>query len=69
MKTLAQEIFEVAPNIAAENELLAAGFDKLKDQRGSKVARYYFWYDEDFPSDFVSEYIRIQRQTRIGVDQ
>jgi len=65
MKTLAQEIFEVTPNITAENELLAAGFDKLKDQRGSKAARYYFWYHEDFPSDFVSEYFWMQRQTKV----
>lgn len=69
MKTLAQEIFEVTPNITAENELLGIGFDKIKNQRGIKTARYYFWYDEDFPSDFVSEYFWLQRQTRIGVDQ
>ena len=69
MKTLAQEIFEATPDIATENQLLGAGFDKIKDQRGIKTARYLFWYDEDFPSDFVSEYFWIQRQTRIGVDQ
>lgn len=69
MKTLAQEIFEAKPNITTENELLEVGFDTMKDQQGSKTARYYFWYNEDFPSDFVSEYFWIQRQTKIGVDQ
>lgn len=69
MKTLAQEIFEVKPNISTENQLLEVGFNTMKDQRGSKTARYFFWYDEDFPSDFVSEYFWIQRQTQIGVDQ
>ena len=69
MKTLAQDIFEVEPDIASEKELLGVGFDKMKDQCGIKTARYLFWYDEDFPADFVSEYFWMQRQTRIRVDQ
>ena len=69
MKTLAQQIFEARPGIATEKELLGQGFELMRQQQGSKTARYYFWYHEDFPSDFVSEYFWLQRQVQIGVDQ
>lgn len=62
MKSLAEQIFELNPNIGSENELLGVGFDRMRAQDGTKSARYYFWYHEDFPSDFVSEYFWLQRQ-------
>lgn len=62
MKTLAEQIFEVAPGIDSEAELLDAGFERMRAEQGLKTARYYFWYHEDFPADFVSEYFWLQRQ-------
>lgn len=62
MKSLAQQIFELNPNIRDEKDLLALGFDCMRAEDGWKSARYYFWYHEDFPSDFVSEYFWLQRQ-------
>lgn len=69
MTTLAQEIFAENPRVDSEDQLLGMGFDRMRVRRGLKSARYYFWYDEDFPSDFVSEYFWLQRETKIGVDQ
>ena len=69
MTSLAKEVFEENPNIISEDQVLNIGFERLRKQEGSKSARYYFWYHEDFPADYVSEYFWLQRQTRIGVDQ
>ena len=69
MTTLAQEIFAENPRVDSETQLLGMGFDRMRVQRGLKSARYYFWYNEDFPSDFVSEYFWLQRESKIGVDQ
>lgn len=62
MKSLAEQIFENDPSIKTEAELLGAGFERMRGEQGLKTARYYFWYHEDFPSDFVSEYFWLQRQ-------
>lgn len=59
MQTLAQK---VAPGLKTESEILAAGFALMKKENGSKAAKYYFWYNEDFPSDFLSEYIYINKK-------
>lgn len=60
-KSLAVQIFETNPNITDENELLSVGFEQMRKESGLKTTRYYFWYNEDFPSDFVSEYFWMQR--------
>lgn len=62
MKSLAEQIFELNSGIKTESELLGVGFECMRAEQGSKTARYYFWYHEDFPSDFVSEYFWLQRQ-------
>ena len=62
MKSLAEQIFEINSGIKTESELLGVGFERMRAEQGSKTARYYFWYHEDFPSDFVSEYFWLQRQ-------
>ena len=62
MKTLAEQIFKLNPNIRSEGELMDAGFARMRAEEGLKTAQYYFWYHEDFPSDFVSEYFWLQRQ-------
>ena len=69
MTTLAQELFAENPRVDSETQLLGMGFDRMRVQQGLKSARYYFWYDEDFPSDFVSEYFWLQRESKIGDDQ
>ena len=69
MLSLAEEIFAENPNVTSEDQLLGLGFERLRKQEGSKSARYYFWYHEDFPSDYVSEYFWLQRHVKIGVDQ
>lgn len=69
MTTLAQELFAENPRVDSEDQLLGMGFDRMRVQQGLKSARYYFWYNEDFPSDFVSEYFWLQRESKIGVDQ
>ena len=62
MKSLAEQIFIENPDIKTEDELLNIGFDLMRKEDGLKSARYYFWYHEDFPSDFVSEYFWLQKQ-------
>jgi len=62
MKSLAEKIFEEHPDVESENELLGMGFERMRAEQGLKAARYYLWYHEDFPSDFVSEYFWLQRQ-------
>ena len=69
MTTLAQELFAENPRVDSETQLLGMGFDRMRVQQGLKSARYYFWYNEDFPSDFVSEYFWLQRESKIGDDQ
>ena len=64
MKTLAQEIFEDYPSIKTEDEVLGVGFERMRQQTSLKTARYCFWYDEDFPSDYVSEYFWLQRNQK-----
>lgn len=56
MQTLAQK---VAPGLKTESEILTAGFALMKKEDGLKTAKYYFWYNKDFPSDFLNEYIYI----------
>ena len=65
MASLAEQIFEVAPAVKTENELLDLGFERMRKEQGIKAARYSFWYDEDFPSDFVSEYFWLQRKAKV----
>jgi len=43
-----------------EDEILAAGFTLMKEQLGLKTARYYFYYNEDYPSDLINEYLWLQ---------
>jgi hypothetical protein len=63
MKSLAEKVFEINPNIESENELLGVGYDHMRKESGFKSARYYFCYHEDFPADFVNEYRDMQTAT------
>ena len=66
MSSFAEDVFAINPNITAENDVLDVGFDVVKKALGLKSARYYFWYDEDFPSDLVSEYFWLQQQKEVA---
>ena len=67
--SLAQELYKSNPDLDGEDEILNAGFAIMKQRDGAKAARYYFSYDEDFPSDFISEYKWLQRHEHdVGED-
>lgn len=42
--------------LKTESEILGAGYTLMRKEQGAKTARYYFCYNEDFPSDFLSDY-------------
>ena len=65
MSSFAQDVFAVNPNLTAENDILALGFEIVKKAQGSKSARYYFRYHEDFPADLVSEYFWLQQEQTV----
>lgn len=54
--TLAEQL----PPGLTENQVLAQGYELLKKELGIKSANYYFYYNEDYPSDLVNEYFYIQ---------
>jgi len=54
---------ELPRGLMTENEILDAGYNLLKQQLGTKTARYYFYYNEDYPSDVINEYLWLQEQT------
>jgi len=66
MSSFAEDVFAINPNITAENDILAVGFEVVKKAQGSQSARYYFWYHEDFPSDLVNEYFWLQQQKEVA---
>jgi len=53
--SLAQQL---APDLT-ENQILASAFEIMAKEQGIKTARYYFYYNEDFPSDLISEYFNL----------
>jgi hypothetical protein len=53
---------ELPVGLVTEDEILGAAFNLMKMQLGSKTARYYFHYCEDYPSDLLSEYRYLQQQ-------
>lgn len=46
--------------ITDEKKILQYGYDQYKAVAGKKRADYYFYQDEDFPSDFISAYFWLQ---------
>ena len=53
---------ELPKGLTTENDILKAAFELMKSQLGNKTARYYFYYNEDYPSDTVNEYIWLNKQ-------
>jgi hypothetical protein len=53
---------ELPVGLVTEDEILDAGYTLMKQQMGSKTARYYFCYHEDYPADVISEYRYLQQE-------
>jgi hypothetical protein len=66
MTSLAEQIHQ---GLATEDQVFAAGFELMREQNGMRTARYYFYYNEDFPADFISEYFSLQKQAAKTVGQ
>ena len=52
---------ELPKGLTTENEILNAAFFLMKEQLGYKTAKYYFYYNEDYPTDVVNEYIYLEK--------
>lgn len=59
---VAQQIFDKRQDITSEEEVLNQAYHIVSNELGQKSARYMFNYDEDFPSDVVSNYFHLQKQ-------
>jgi hypothetical protein len=53
---------ELPKGLTTENDIINMAFNLMKLQLGLRTARYYFYYNEDYPSDVVSEYIWLEKQ-------
>lgn len=47
--------------LITEAQILNQAYKILREQVGSKAARYHFYYDRDFISDIISEYRYLQQ--------
>ena len=54
---------QLPKNLITEAQILNEAYKVLRDEVGSKAARYHFYYDNDFVSDIVTEYRYIQLET------
>ena len=66
MSSFAEDVFAINPDITEENDVLDLGFEVVKKALGSKSAKYYFWYHEDFPADLINEYFWLQQQKEVA---
>ena len=57
---------QLPAGLVTENEILDAGFAIMKQRDGTKAARYYFCYDEDYPADVISEYRFLQQPKEVA---
>ena len=63
---VAQKIFDKRQDITSEDEVLNQAYHIVANEQGQKTARYKFNYDEDFPSDVVSNYFWLQKQQGVA---
>jgi hypothetical protein len=52
---------QLPKNLITEAQVLNEAYKVLREQVGSKAARYHFYYDRDFISDIVTEYRYLQQ--------
>ena len=58
--TIAQQL---PKNLITEAQILNEAYKIMREEMGSKSARYYFYYNEDYITDIVNEYRYLQQQT------
>ena len=62
-ENLAQQVFNVRPNLRSEDDVLNIGYKvAVQDLASQTRAMSLFSRDQDFPSDFVSAYYYLQKQ-------
>jgi hypothetical protein len=62
-ENLAQQVFNVRPKLASEDDILNIGYKvAVQDLMSQTRAMHLFARDQDFPSDFVSAYSYLQKQ-------
>jgi len=66
MSSFAKDVFTANPDLKTDDAVLDLGFETVKKAQGLQAAKYYFWYDEDFPADLVSEYFWLQQQKEVA---
>jgi hypothetical protein len=54
---------QLPKNLLTEAQILNEAYKVLREQVGSKAARYHFYYDRDFISDIITEYRYLQLET------
>jgi len=54
---------QLPKNLITEAQILNEAYKVLREQVGSKSARYHFYYDQDFISDIITEYRYLQLET------
>ena len=54
---------QLPKNLITEAQILNEAYKVLREQVGSKAARYHFYYDQDFISDIITEYRYLQLET------
>jgi len=57
---------QLPAGLVTEDEILGAGFAIMKQRDGTKAARYYFCYDEDYPADLIAEYRFLQQHKEVA---
>lgn len=53
MQSLAQQL---PKDLITEHDILAQAFILMSETQGIKTAKYYFYVDQDFASDLITEY-------------
>ena len=59
MKSYAQQLPQ---GLSTEDQILDQAYELIKAHQGTKAARYYISYHEDFPADLISEYRFLQKE-------
>ena len=57
---------QLPAELVTEDEILDAGFAIMKQRDGTKAARYYFMYNEDYPADLITEYRFLQQHKEVA---
>ena len=59
--TIAQQL---PKNLITEAQILNCAYKVMREMFGSKTARYYFYYDDDYITDIINEYVWLQQNSQ-----